>query len=177
MAASFTDLKKGIYDWIYGQTSVPVIWRWQKGQFKKPSFNIMITTSQKIGHDIETKPSSLGAYNVQGHREFVLSIQGYSDYSYGIYEKTLALRDSLSKLSVRDALGVKGVVVFDWQPVQDISGVDNSENEQRSSFDVNCRHNIQIADTVSFIDIVNAQGTFHNPPKDDYIQTLSVDNS
>jgi hypothetical protein len=177
MAATFTDLKKGIYDWILGATGVAPIWRWQKGVFKKPGFSIMITSSQKIGHDVETNPNGSGVSSIHGHREFVLNIEGYSDYSYGIYEKTLTLRDSLSKLSVRNALGVKGVVVFDWQPVQDISGIDNSENEQRSIFDVNCRHNIEIVDNVSFIDIVNSQGTFHIPPQADYIQTFSVDNS
>ncbi len=123
-----------------------------------------------VGHD------ALGEYQIQGNRQWVLYIRGFGS---GIIEKTCKLRDSLEKENVVIHLREGGLIPYNIdEPVQDISGLDGSENEERSSYDVFMRTDSIITGvSLGFIESVNAEATYSQPGKDDIVKQLTIEST
>lgn len=177
---SFSTMKTTIYDWINGQSLVntnDIVYQYQNQPFaNKPGFTLLLNSFLKIGRDDYLGPDDDGDIEIKGNREFTLVIQGFGA---GIVEKTVQLRDSLERPDIYAALVTGGVIPYNFDDaIQDISGLDNSENEERSIFNVFMRtDNIITGVPVGLIEKVNIDATIEQPGKDDYLQTIEIDST
>jgi hypothetical protein len=141
-----------------------------------PYFALDLNSFLKIGRDAFTSPDAQGKSVMIGNREFTLMVLGFGD---GIVEKTHQLQTALENPAVHDLFLAGELILVDIdQPIQDISGLDESENEERSSYDIIMRTESAITDIdVGLIKIINATGTFEQEGKNDIVETLNVDSS
>ena len=175
---NFSDMEGAIYDWINGQSLVAseaIVYQIQNKPIpNSPYFSLRLTTFAKIGHDSLVGPDGSDEFELQGNREFTLMIRGFG---ISIVEKTNTLRDSLELDTVTQQLSDGGVVAYETNlPVIDISGLDQSENEERSSYDVLMRtDSIITAIDQGLIETINAEGTYSQPGKTDRVEQLNID--
>ena len=177
---SFDDMKDVIYTTIKDMSLVAdqsIEYQYQNSPHpNKPYFSLVLTSFNKIAEDAFTDISDSGISSMVGNREFTLMILGFGD---GIVEKTTQLRDLLETPAVHAQLKAGGVFPFNVDgTVQNISGLDDSENEERSSYDVLMRTDSVITDIpLGIIKIVNAEGTYEQAGKPDIVETIHVDST
>lgn len=173
----FLSLKELMYSWIYNQNLVKpesIMFKYQNVPTPDtPYFSLQMTSFLKLGRDILVGLDEFNEYQLQGTREFTLSISGFGD---GIIEKTNTLRDSLEIETVLQFLYDGGLIPYEPNlPVQDVSGVDESENEERSSYDVLMRTDSVITNIpVEVFTQVNAEGTFSQSGKSDITEQINI---
>lgn len=139
----------------------------------KPFFTYQINTFTKLGFDSITKPDVVGAVKYLGTREFTVMLQGYGD---GVIEQMRSLQDSLQTQVVLFTFKDAGYIPFDSSPILDITGLDDSEFEERASMDIFCRSDTEVTDpSHGLIEDVNIEGTIESPGNPDRIINIVVD--
>lgn len=177
---SFDTIKDTIYDVINGLALVPdgnIEYQYQNSPHPdKPYFSLLLNSFRKIAEDSFTDPNGSGNSDMVGNREFTLMVYGFGP---GIVEATYKLQSELEKPDIYDLMVAGGVIPYDVDsPIQDISGIDESENEERSSYDILCRIDSIITDvSVGLIEIVNAEGTYKQAGTGDIIRNLHIDST
>ena len=175
-------MKKSIYRWIDSQALVDsssIVWMFQNDSVPgKPFFSYLIMSMTQIG-DADFIAATSGESDERDmitNQDFVVEILGFGQ---DIIEKTTALKNSLNLPDVHNTLKDDGIISWNnTEAVQDISGVDGNENEERSSYDAFMRTTDRIINIpVGEISILNSQGTFKQPGKPDIIQTVNVDST
>lgn len=175
----FSTLQDALYDWVNGQTGNECIWAFQNTIVPdKPFFALRIASLNQV-HDAELVKrdgAALGDFDIYTNVDFILEIQGFGA---GVMNQTQNLKNSLNDPTVHDTLVAAGVVTWnDNNPVQDISGVDNSQNEERSLFEPSMRTSDLISDVpLGAVEIVNIDGTLKQPGKSDITRTLNIDST
>jgi hypothetical protein len=170
-------MKDAIYDVINGQTGIECIYNWQDGPIPdKPFFGFTLTAFRKIGRDVFIGPDGSGNYQMQGNRDFTLLIQGFGP---GIVEKTFLLQTILERPDIHETFRAGGLFPYDIdQPVQDVSGLDQSEPEERSSWDLFMRTDSIISDVpAGLIEKVNIDATYKQAGKPDIDSTINIDST
>ena len=169
-------IKDTIYDWLNGETAVDVIYLDQNmPKINNPYFGLRINSIIRIGHDEIIGPDANGKVKVAGNRDFTLQILGYGS---GIIAKTVDAISTLQNPLIKQQLNDGGVIYFDDTPVQDISGLDESEFEERSQVDVMMRTDTLISDVdVGLIEIVNGEATYQQSGKPDFTRNINVDST
>lgn len=176
---SFTQMQDAIYDWINGQTGVECIWQFQNAVVPdKKYFALRLMSFTQI-HDAVDSPSVVqtdaGERDLTTTFDFVLEILGFG---FGIMEDTVNLKNSLNRNDVHQALRDDGNIISwnDTNAVQDISGLDGHENEERSSWDVDMRTADEILDIpAGAIDILDSTGAYKQSSKSDITRNVIVD--
>ena len=174
---SFTTMKNTLYDVIKAQTSIECSWDWQNAPKRdKPFFSLRLTTFRKVGRDVLIGPDNLGKFQIEGNRDFTLMVQGFGP---GIIEKTYLLQSLLEKPEVHETLRAGGLFPYNLdQPIQDISGLDQYDPEERSAWDVLMRtDNIITNVPAGLIQIVNIDSTYEQPGKPDIDSTINIDST
>ena len=169
-------IKMGVVAWIrsvLGDPAYNVIYmRRNAPRPIRPYFAFDIISHRQVGQDAVWLPDELNyRVPVLGNREFTLTIQGYGP---GVYENALELRDSLEIPEVHNAFKAYGFFPFNWEPVLNITGLDNSEFEERVSFDLFCRTDKYRVYTSDIIETVEGAGRYKNPPKSDIVEQYTV---
>jgi hypothetical protein len=170
-------MKDAIYDVINGQTGVECMYDWQDGPIPaKPFFSLSITAFRKIGRDVFIGPDGSGLYQMQGNRDFTLMILGFGP---DVVEKTFLLQTLLERPDIHELFRAGGLFPYDIdQPIQDISGLDQSEPEERSSWDLFMRTDSIITDVpAGLIEKVNINATYKQPGKPDINSTINIDST
>lgn len=174
------DLKKTFYTWVTDVTEKACVFQFQNVPIPKGVyFSLRIDSVIQKG-DAEyvepENPTYPGQKSLVTRWEGVLQILGFGE---DVFNDTLILKNSLNKNEIHQQLKDGGVITWNGEnPVLDISGLDNSENEQRSSWDTRFRFcSVEGFQNVGQIVIVNADGTYKQPGKPDINQTLNIDAS
>ena len=174
----FNSIKDGIYDWINGETGKEVIYQFQNIAIPdKPFFSLRLMNFIQVGdasHVPAATQTDAGEWDFTTNVDFQVQILGFGP---GIVEETIKLQMSLNRPDIHQDLFDAGVISWNGDnPVLDISGLDNDENEERSSHDVNMRTVDIVTDVpLGVIEIVNAEGTFKQPGRPDIIRDINVD--
>jgi hypothetical protein len=172
--ADFETMRDKIYDLVYAGSSVACIWGFQNAAPpNKPFFSLVMTSFRKIGRDDLVGPDNNGKFTLKGNRDFTLLVRGFG---FGIVEKTHTLQQYLERPDIHESFKVAGCFPFDLdQPINDISGLDESENEERSAWDVFMRSAQTLSNVpAGLIEHVNAEGTYKNPGSSDIISILKI---
>ncbi len=172
----FSTIRKGIVIWLEAQSSLTAIRLDQNAAKPDDShFQYRMTSIVKVGEDYVGRPNDNGLASVYGNRDFTCQIQGFGA---GTVEKAEVLRDSLSNPIVHNTLRESKIIVFDSTPVVDITGLDETEFEERSSFDVFMRSEMVLSGVdVGKIEIVNGTATYTQPGKDDITENITIDST
>jgi len=174
---SFDNMKNTIYDMVKAQTGIECSWDWQDAPKRaKPFFGLRLTTFRKVGRDVFIGPDNAGKFQMEGNRDFTLMVQGFGP---GIIEKTYLLQTALERLDVHETFRAGGIFPYDLdQPIQDISGLDQFEPEERSAWDVLMRTDSIITNVpAGLIQIVNIESTYEQPGKPDIESTINIDST
>ncbi len=177
---AFSVIKDTIYDVINGLALVTdgnIEYQYQNSPHpNKPYFSLLLTSFLKVGRDAFTHRDASGKADMVGNREFTLMILGFGP---DIIEKTYQMQTQFETDAIHLLFKAGGILPFNIDnAIQDISGLDDSENEERSSYDILMRTDSVITNVpVGAIEIVNAEGTFSQAGKDDIVQTINVDST
>jgi len=177
---TFGQIKDTIYDVIDSIGLVPsdqISYQYQNSPNPdKPSFTLLLNSFMKIARDVFANQDVSGNTDMIGNREFTLMIMGYG---FGIVELTHRLQTQFETPAIHKAFVDGGIVPFNIDnPIQDISGLDESENEERSSYDVLFRTDSIISEVpLGLIEKVNAEGAYKQEGKPDIITTLNIDST
>lgn len=146
-----------------------------------PWFTYRISNIQGKGLDFIPQPTgNLGdptLVEIDGNRDFTLEILGFSR---GCYQLTSNLKDSLSRPSQLETLRTNGVIIVNSNnAIINLSGLDGTEMEERSSYDVFMRTDSVLTneDTGRIEELIDAIGTYKNPGSTDIITTINVTSS
>ncbi len=172
---SFSAMKSTIYDIIKAVSSLESMYAWQDSPIiNKPFFSLDIRSFGKVGRDCFTAPNASGLATMIGNREFTLMIQGKG---VNTFEKTTQLQTAFEKPDIHDLFRAGGIFPFNIdEPVLNISGLDQSQPEERSSWDIFMRTDSVITDVpIGLILKINAEATFSQPGKADIERTLNID--
>lgn len=175
-----TQIEDAIYDWINGLgvvSSSAIIWAFQNAAIPDPPyFSLNLNNFMQIGDDFIAYPDATGKSQIIGNREFTLEILGFGD---GVIEKTWAVRDSLNDPNVLTQFRDVGFIMYrSLEPVLNISGIDESENEERSSYDVMFRTDNIVTDVeFGLIEKTNAVGTLEGGGTSPDTVNINVDAS
>lgn len=173
-------LKDAFFDWVTLVTSRSCVFQFENVPIPTGVyFSLRIDNIVQKGDSQYVKPESP---TVPGEKDLVTNWEGILyilGFGNGIMQDTLILKNSLNKNEIHQQLKDSGVITWNGEnPVLDISGIDNSENEQRSSWDTRFRFcSIDSNENVGEIVIVNADGTYKQPGKPDINTTLNIDAS
>jgi hypothetical protein len=96
----------------------------------------LLTTFKKVNDDHITQPSSAEAIKIYGTREFIMSLEGYGPGAIAELDK---IRSSIEVPNNRDALRAKGIIVFRFGDILDLSEVYESRFHERGSLELSCR--------------------------------------
>jgi len=169
----FTTVRTGIKEWILAATSLVGIMADQNAPKPNgPHFIYRITSIMQIGFDYLSAPNATGFATLYGSRDFTCQIQGFGA---DILSKTEVLRTSTQIPVIWSALSGRKIVVFDQGAVEDITGLDGTEFEERSSLDVFMRTEMVLTGVdVGLIEIVNGVATYKNPGSNNLVRNLAV---
>lgn len=139
----------------------------------KPFFTYQISSFIRLGMDGFTKPDGTGAGKYLGTREFTVMLQGFGD---GVIEESRTLQDGLETLAILETFRDAGFIVFNSSPILDITGLDDSEFEERISMDIFCRTDTEFEDTsFGLIEDIAIEGTIETSGNPDRIINILID--
>lgn len=170
MISNFAGLKDALYDWMDKEFNTDnsfgiIIVFADQNIPKEPNelFAIRLSSFTRIGQHELSAPGVGGAGETQGrisgNIEFTLQVFGYGTNSV---EHCDHLRNSLWKITTQADLRANGIAFIDaLSPTLDISGLDDSQYEERSQIDLRFRVGLDptFVDETGCIQIVNAVGT------------------
>jgi hypothetical protein len=182
MSVQFSDIKDALYDWANGATNQTVRWANQDATAPaKPYVILRIMSARQLGdmhpinavEDGEIVPNErVEVTQYQG----VLSVQCFGP---GAYETALSLQNTLNNAASMETLASAGVVLYnDGSPVNDLTGLDEHNNEERAQFDAPMRFS-DIIEGVEFETIELVEGEVIGQPTtdegDDIVNDLTVE--
>lgn len=151
-----------IFEWLTNVTSGrPVVQRDHNGPIPpRPFVTAKVTTSQREGQSHVGPVGDDGVIRVQQGAQLTLTIQTFGPQAFNIAN---AIRNSVEKPSVQSFLRRNGLCyVATRNGPTDITKVVGTSFEERGSFDLQLRTNIEILDDVGFIERVELTGVI--PP-------------
>jgi hypothetical protein len=169
---NFTTIQDKIYDWINTESGREAIWDNQNNPFNKPAepyFSIGLGTFDAPNHAYKSVPNLDGFSTFRTDEAFTLLIRGFGP---GIVQLTQGLKKSLQFERVQVLLREAGLAIVDWFSVLDISGLDGTEMQERSSFDLRLRIADEETDEVGIIETAIVDGVLTGSKFD---QTISVE--
>lgn len=171
---TYSGIKTQVRTWVSNVISIEAVASNQNApKPPKPFFTYLINSFSKLGFDSITPPDGAGAVKYLGTREFTIMLMGFGD---GVIEQMRTLQNSLQTLAVLTTFKDSGYIPFDSSPVLDVTGLDDSEYEERGSMDIFCRTDTEVEDpSHGLIEDVNIEGTVESPGNPDRIINISVD--
>lgn len=182
MSINFSTIKTALVTWITANTGLtyailadqnspqPL----SSSDLKTSSYAVLrIQTTAQIGEDYISPPDSVsGNANISGNREITvfIEIKGYNAVSL-----MCQLRDSLQKPSVQATLRLSKLYYVDNFPVQDITGLDDTQYVERASMDVLFRAYTNIVDNVGVIETAEVSGIIEDQAGNTvYEETITI---
>lgn len=149
-----------------------VIWSHQNGTRPAlPYITLRLTPMRTLGID-GTRHTYNGAapagteitLSHGGMREFGLSVQVFGDVlgSTGAVATMEALKSSLNKVTIREALEAAGVSFFDFGQVVDLTQIEDTAFEGRAAMEIRGYTTQEITETLGYIQTVDTTGTISN---------------
>jgi len=177
---NLNSLKDSFYTWVTDVTSRECVFQFENVPIPQGVyFSLRIDNLDQIGDAAYMEPENPafpGDNSLVTNWEGMLHVLGFGT---NIMQDTLILKNSLNKDEIHQQLKNEGVITWNGEnPVLDISGIDNSENEQRTSWDSKFRFtSINTGENVGQIVVVNSDGTYKQPGKPDINTSINVDAS
>lgn len=173
-------LKDTFYTWVTDVTTRACVFQFENVPILQGVyFSLRLDSFNQLGDAEYLEPETP---QFPGDKSLVTNWEGMLHtlgFGTDIMQDTLILKNSLNKDEIHQQLKDGGIITWNGEnPVLDISGIDNSENEQRTSWDTRFRFSsIEVEQDVGQIIIVNADGTYQQPGKPDITTTLNIDAS
>lgn len=171
---NFSTILGGIYDWLYAAAGITVI-KAEQNIVKPatPYLTFRIASIVQVGEDYISEPNSSGKATISGTRDFIIQVQGFGD---GVILKLETARSALQQPAVIAALTTSKIVIFDRGAVENITGIDESEYEERASLDISGRSELITSNVdVGLIKIVNGVAEYNQPGRPDRVGSISID--
>jgi len=130
----YSELREIIYNWIYNNTSLTIIWDNENGpRPNKAYISLRITTISKVGQSNYQPPDNNGDRLIVYNEDFTLSI-----FSYGksTDDNLQILKDSLQKELVIQYMRDNGIAIRNENDITDISTLIDSTREERFLYEV-----------------------------------------
>lgn len=169
MSIDFSTIKTALITWAETETGLsPAIWSdldapqpYDTEALKTDAYIILrFTQTEQIAEDYEQPPPDAGGVStIYGNREFTLFIEIKGKDALAEMNKLL---DSFQKPTVRATLLESKIIYVDNFPIQNITGLDDTQFIERASMDVLFRTESVITDTVGIIEDVEVTGTIKN---------------
>ena len=154
-------LNHGIYTWLDGATTWPVVLMEQNAPRPNTSYvGWRLGNSKRIAEDYEGSPDAGGDSTIVGNREMIAEVQAYGS---GARQQLENCRDALSKETVRGTLADSSCCVVEATDVQNLSTVLNSSYEERALLEVRFRTWSEMVDQIGWIEHVRGDGTVVGP--------------
>ena len=137
-----------------------------------PYFTYRLDGFLDEAEDFVSTPDAIsGDLTITGNRALTVELQGYGP---GVTQKLRDLKTSTRKPSVLAAFLLEGLIVVDRLGITNLTGLDQSEFEERALFEMLMRTDSVVVDANSVIENVNGTGTLKNPPNPDLTIDLEV---
>ena len=152
-------MNTGLYYAIWADQNAPQPYDTSELKSSDAYVILRIQLDEQIGEDFVAPPDDSGNILISGNREFMLytEIKGINAQL-----KMSKLRDSFQKPSVQGLLSVSKIAYVNNFPIQNITGLDDTQYIQRASMDVLLRSVSEIIDNVGFIEKVDITGTIND---------------
>jgi len=170
-------MKDAIYDIITSQSGIECQYAFESDAIpQEPFFSLNFNSFGKIGRDVVVISDVTDTFTMYGNREFILEIRGFGS---GIIEKTTILQTSFDRPDVHDLFRSGGVIPYDIdQVIQNVSGVDQSQQEERSLWEVMMRTDSVITDIpTGIIEKVTIASKYKQSGKPDIDSTIEIDST
>lgn len=160
------EIKKNIQNWIYTQSGLTTIWANQIGAPKPdlPFISINLTSMSQIGRDNLSSPDVTGVAKISGDRGIIISVQAFGTGAMVILENLHQKRyieDSKTDLTLN------GIAFIGASIVQDITGINDIDYEERAVSDFSFRFVSQDTNIdVGYIDNITIEGELKEPDHD-----------
>jgi len=157
--STMAQIKLGFKKWLNEETGIPFIFEEQATPRPsvRPYGTIRIMDQSQVGgDDSRSGVSALGIQTSKGVREGVISLNIYGDDAL---EKMSIARDSMFKETTHDKLYVTyGVSVTSSENIQNLTGLLETDFEERAQMDVNILYARESTDDVGLIEHVAIEG-------------------
>lgn len=156
-----TGIQRGVYSWVSSETSWPVVWAQQNAPApRSPYVTLQLGGTSRIGEEFLLAPNGDGTSVNVGTRELMVSVQAYGS---GARQEAETIRDSLSKVTVRDTLAAARLYWVDSEPVQNISSLLPTQFEERAGLDVRMRTWSDTTDVPGWIETIDGTAVMLHP--------------
>jgi len=158
----YDTIKKGFYDWAVAVTGKAVIWENQNAPKPDlPYITLFMTSIQRVGDDYQaTSANGSGVIEITGNRDFTLQVQALGEGAIVALE---SLSSSLQMPTVLETLRNSCIVfVQNITPIQDISGLWDSQFIPRGMIDFQFRTASETTDTPGYFDQVSGEGKLND---------------
>lgn len=184
MSIDFSTIRTALNTWAETVTSLsPAIWADQNApqpydDEALKTFDayiiLRLTQTEQIAEDYEAPPPDSGGIStIYGNREFMVFIEIKGKNALIEMNKLL---DSFQRSTVRATLYESKIIYVDNFPIQNITGLDDTQYIERTSMDVLFRTESVITDTVGIIEDVEVTGTIKNEEGDTiYNETVLIE--
>lgn len=129
-----------LWTWVDGVDSGTVIWAEQNAPIPDGAFaTLRLASLVQVGQDFTAPPVETGPgtdvfeSDITGNREFTLEVQTFGADAFGRAE---AIRSSLQRVSVLDALRAAGIVFVDRLGITNVTALDGNRQEERAAVDI-----------------------------------------
>ena len=174
MAIDYEAIKQSLYIWVTSIVSPTwnvIFYQPNAPRPALPYLTLYISTLNQVGYDSIISPDNAGSSDIVGNREFTLTIQSYSQTeALNILE---TLRSSLQMPSVLAALRSNNIAFVDYNTINDISAILDTEWEKRGAIDLVFRIAQTVDDDVGLIETVEVDEEFETGSQT-YTDTIQI---
>jgi len=171
--ADLTTIQTAIKAWVDSETTNVCIMA--EGNGPKPDapfFTYRLASFIDEAEDHTSSPDAIsGDVVITGNRAFTVEINGYGP---GVIQKLRDLKNSTRKGTILDTFRLSNLIIVNRLAITNLTGLDQSNFEERGMFELLMRTDSVITDTGSVIEDFNGTGTLSQPPKPDVTTTLEV---
>ncbi len=157
--ASVNEIKLSMKKWLNEELGVPFIYEEQADPrpSERPYGTIRVMNQAQVGGDDVKKPvDALGIRESKGVRSGAMSLNIYGD---GANEKMqLAMESMFKETSIRKLWDTYGVSVTTAGDIQNLTGLLETDFEERAQMDVNILYAREYDEDVGLIKHVNIEG-------------------
>lgn len=152
-----TAIRKAFYDWVSQFTGLTTLWADQNcPQPLRPYMTLRLQSGLPIGHDFFAPITDAGISKLGGLLQITLQISSFADDSMFICEELLR---SLKIETYRMILYNEGITFLNRLAIQNLTGLDDTQFEDRSQMDMLFLIGSQIDDiNLGRIETVNIHG-------------------
>lgn len=161
---NFNTIDITIYDWVTTFTGITTIWMNDNGPKPNlPFIALRRSTLVSVGQGYLSEPDNNGLSKISGDRNMTVNIQAYGSNAIGRLDELYNIRlDNNSQ----ELLYLGGLALIDLLAITDLTGLNDTEFEERAQMDLLFRLVSQRTNVpVGLIETIEIEGNLKNPNK------------